>query len=167
MSRTLTAGDKPAPRTQPRQPADCADVVAGLWITLGALWMRGQRYGKVLAAMQQTRAKLDDPALRDHPKRPAAEARMEGWRLELRDIEVKAEPVRRGLQRQWDGLPERIHTFLRDSGGWPDESDGDTGKEVVNALWKMAIEGKPFPSGECPFALLITLGLTLIARSLG
>ncbi len=147
MSRTVTAGVKPEPR-QPRAHVDCADVVAGLWITLGALWMRGRRYGKVLGLMSDTRAKLEDPRLRNHPKRPAAEARMEGWRLELRDLEVTAEPYRRGVARQWDGMPNRIHQFLRDSGGWPEGSDG---KAVAAGLWRYAVEGKPWPSGECPF----------------
>ena len=148
VARVLTASAPQKPRTQPRTHVDCADVVAGLWLTLGALWMRGNRYGKVLAAMERTREKLADPALFDHPKRPAAEARMEGWRLELRDLEVQAEPYRRGLQRQWDGMPERIHRFLRDSGGWPEGGDG---KAVAQGLWRYAVEGKPWPGGECPF----------------
>lgn len=148
MARTLTASARETPRTQPRQTVDCADVVAGLWITLGALWMRGNRYGKVLRAMQRTREKLADPRLFDHPKRPDAEHRMEGWRLELRDLELQAEPYRRGLQRQWDGAPERVQRFLRDSGGWP---EGESGKEIAAGLWRYAVEGRAYPSGECPF----------------
>lgn len=151
MTRVLTASTRSEPRTQPSAAVDCADVVAGLWITLGALWMRGNRYGKVLRALQQTRARLDDPRLRDHPKRPDAEHRMEGWRLELRDLELQAEPYRRGVERQWDGMPERIHRFLRDSGGWPEAAEAGTGRDVANALWKMAVEGKPYVGGECPF----------------
>lgn len=156
MARTLTAS-----RAEPRQArayVDCADVVAGLWITLGKLWITGRRYGKVLGLMQSTREKLADPRLRDHPKRLAAEARMEGWRLELRKLEVQAEPFRRGVARQWDGTPKRIHRFLRDSGGWP---EGEAGKEIAAGLWRHAVEGKPWPGGECPFALLIGLWITM------
>ena len=162
MARTLTAGVKPEPRVQ-RAYVDCADVVAGLWITLGKLWMRGRRYGRVLALVADTRAKLNDPRLRDHPKRPAAEDRLEGWRLELRQLDVQAEPYRRGVARQWDGMPERVHRFLRDSGGWP---EGDDGKTVVAGLWRHAIEGKPWPGGECPFALLIGVGLAIAVGGL-
>ena len=151
MARVLTASE---PRKAPKGisgQVDCADVVAGLWITLVALWMQGQRYGTVLGLMQRTRERLNDPRLRDHPKRPDAEARMEGWRLELRDLDAQAEGKRRALQRQWDGMPQRVHRFLRDSGGWPEESESQTGRDMANALWKMAIEGKPFPQGECAF----------------
>ena len=164
MARTLSAGARAEPRQQSRAYVDCADVVAGLWITLGKLWMRGRRYGKVLAAMERTREKLADPALRDHPKRPDAEARMEGWRLELRDLDQQAEPYRKGLQRQWDGMPERVHRFLMDSGGWP---DGESGKEMAAGLWRYAVEGKPWPGGECPFLVLVGFGLALIAGGLG
>lgn len=164
MARTLTAGINPEPRQQ-RQPADCADVVAGLWITLEGLWLLGRRYGKVLKAMQTTREKLQDPRLRDHPKRPAAEGRLEGWRLELRDLDAKAEGKRKAFERQWDGTPERIHRFLRDSGGWP-EGGGD-GKGMANGLWRQVIEGGPWPNGECPFALLVCLGITLRLVGLG
>ena len=148
MTRTLTAGVRQEPRQQTRTYVDCADVVAGLWITLGKLWMPGRRYGTVLGLMADTRTRLADPALRDHPKRPAAEARMEGWRLELRDLEVKVEPYRRGVARQWDGIPERVHRFLRDSGGWP---EGEGGKEIAAGLWRYAVEDRPWPGGECPF----------------
>lgn len=145
MARTLTAQPKAAPRVR---DVDCADVVAGLWISVGGLWLLGRRYGKVMRDMQTTREKLADPRLKDHPKRPAAIDRLEGWRLELRDIDTKVEPIRRGLARQWDGLPRRIHEFLRDSGGWP-EADG--GREMANALWRQFVEGGPFPGGECPW----------------
>lgn len=145
MPRTITAGAKVPPRAK---EVDCADVVGGLWITLGYLWMKGQRYGKLVRAMHDTREKLADPALRDHPKRGAAEDRMEGWRIELRWIDEQKEPFRRGLERQWDAMPERVHQFLRDSGGWPEGKDG---REMASALWQYAIEGKPWPGGECPF----------------
>lgn len=148
MARTLTASTRTEPRKQPKTCVDCADVVAGLWITLSGLWLLGQRYRKVAAAVRQTRDKLADPALRDHPKRPAAEQRLEGWRLELRDLDAQAEGKRQALQRLWDGLPERIHRFLRDSGGWPDGSDG---REVARGLWRQVVEGGPWPGGECPF----------------
>lgn len=82
MTRTLTAGTRTEPRA-PRQPVDCADVVAGLWISVERMWLKAERYRKVVKAIRDTRAKLEDPRLRDHPKRPDAEARMEGWRLEL------------------------------------------------------------------------------------
>lgn len=147
MTRTLTASTRSEPRA-PRQTADCADVVAGLWITLERMWLLGQRYGKVLQALHEVRAKLADPRLRDHPKRPAAEDRAEGWRLTLRDIDAQAGPFRRGIERQWDGTPERIHRFLRDSGGWP---AGEGGREMAAGLWRYAVEGKPYPGGECPF----------------
>jgi len=159
VSRVLAASE---PRKTPRgtnSHVDCADVVAGLWITLGKLWLKGRRYGKVLGLMADTREKLNDPRLRDHPKRPAAEARMEGWRLELRDLEARAEPYRRGVARQWDGTPERIHRFLRDSGGWPEEPV--EGKRMADALWRYAVEGKPYPGGECNFALLVGFGLAI------
>lgn len=167
MSRTLTAGAKPEPRQQARSYVDCAEVVAGLWITLGNLWRPGRRYGAVLGLMADTRAKLADPALRDHPKRPAAEARMEGWRLELRRLEQQAEPYRKGVARQWDGIPERVRRFLRDSGGWPEAAEAGTGRDVANALWKMAVEGKPWPNGECPFVLLIGLSIALRLGGIG
>ena len=147
MTRTLTAGTRTEPRA-PRQPVDCADVVAGLWISVERMWLKAERYRKVVKAIRDTRAKLEDPRLRDHPKRPDAEARMEGWRLELRDLEVKAEPYRRGVARQWDGIPERVHRFLRDSGGWP---EGEGGKEIAAGLWRYAVEDRPWPGGECPF----------------
>lgn len=147
MARTLTAGAKAESRRQP-QSADCSEVVAGLWITLEGLWLLGQRYGVVLERMQTTRERLADPRLRDHPKRPEAEARMEGWRLELRDLEQRADGKRLAFARQWDGLPERIHRFLRDSGGWP---DAEGGKAMADALWRQAVGGGPYCGGECPF----------------
>lgn len=149
MARVLTASNAKSESRQPRQTVDCADVVAGLWISVERLWLSAERYRKLVNAVRETKAKLADPRLQNHPKRPAAVDRLEGWRLELRDIDAKAEPVRKGLARQWDGLPDRIHRFLRDSGGWPD--DAETGREMANALWKMAVEGKPFPQGECGF----------------
>lgn len=145
MARTLTAGVKAEPRSQ---PADCADVVAGLWISVERLWLAAIRYRKLVNAVKSTKAKLADPRLHDHPKRPAAEQRLMGWQMELRDIDVQVEPYRKGLARQWDGMPSRIHRFLRDSGGWP---EGETGREVANGLWRQAVEGGAYPGGECPF----------------
>lgn len=150
MARVLTASTRTEPRA-PRQPADCADVVAGLWISVERLWLAAPAYRKLLRDMRLTRERLADPRLQDHPKRGAAIDRLEGWRLELRDIDAKVEPVQKGLARQWDGLPSRIHQFLWDSGGWPKEAEHGTGRDVANALWKMAVEGKPFPQGECGF----------------
>lgn len=145
MPRTITAGAKVPPKVK---DVDCADVVGGLWITLGQMWMKGQRYGDVQRDLRKVSKRLADPHLFDHPLRPGYVVKVEEWRLELRDLDVKADPYRRGVERQWDGLPERIHQFLRESGGWPEGKDG---REMAIALWQYAIEGKPFPLGECPF----------------
>lgn len=144
MARTLTAGT----RTEPRQPVDCADVVAGLWITVERLWLKGRAYGDLQQDYRKVSKRLADPRLFEHPLRPGYVLKVEGWRLELRDIDAKAEPFRRGLERQWDGLPIRIHRFLRDSGGWPEGSDG---RAVANGLWRQAVEGGAYPGGECSF----------------
>ena len=145
MARTLTASTKQPPRVR---DVDCADVVAGLWITLADLWLLGKRYGKLVSYVRYTQGKLADPQLQNHPKRHGAELQLEEWQFTMRQAEGPAEVKRKALARQWDGLPERIHQFLRDSGGWPEGKDG---REMANGLWKMAVEGKPFPSGECGF----------------
>jgi len=47
-----------------------------------------------------------------------------------------------------------------------EQQEGSDGKEVAAGLWRHAVEGKPMPSGECPFALLMAVGLSLIVRSI-
>jgi hypothetical protein len=69
VSRTLTASPT-APRTPRTRDVDCAEVVAGFWITLGEVWRPGRRYGDVQRNLRKVSKRLADPRLFDHPLRP-------------------------------------------------------------------------------------------------
>lgn len=145
QSRRLIAG-----ATQERQDDGpyCAQVVAGLWRTVGDIYKQAARYQKRREAIDKTRDMLASPQYKQHPKRREAEHRIEAWRMELRAIDEQAKPLRRALERQWKMMPDHIIQFLKESGGWP---QGNTPQDVARDVWWSATRGAPWPGGECPW----------------
>lgn len=84
---------------------------------------RKRQAGMPHAVRSHLEPKLNDPALRDHPKRPEYAALYDTRALQIRVPRQKAEPFLREFAVIWERIPEaRREAIRRDETGWPQET---------------------------------------------
>ena len=97
------------------------------------------------ARLGRLEARLADPALAGHPRRPAAVARAASLRAGLEPLERAADEVMTGMAEAWERLPRSMRPE-------PRASDGLT---WAMRVWRDALEGPaervPDRLGEVPW----------------
>lgn len=166
MSRVLVAGAR-----TPRGEGPAAlmkrenEALAQFYGCLADLSLLAWQVRDLTNTNARLKPKLDDPALRDHPKRPEYVAAFETRDLQIRVLKQKADPFLREFAAIWQRLPEqRRERMYREETGFPQERQPVRLAHRVFA-W-MASSEFLWPSrSEAPFGWLVLFGAIGVLRA--
>lgn len=150
MSRTLVAGTR-APRTKrpPREEQELLDRFHGVMVDLS---MTASKIRALTEANARLEAKLNDPALMDHPKRAEHVARFHERELQIRVLHRHhADWYRREFAVIWQQLPEERREHIRTTEtGWPQQTSPAL---LARRVWDWVQSDEFWWPGttECPF----------------
>lgn len=105
----------------------------------------------LMVANDRLEPKLNDPALRDHPKRTEYVAAFETRAFQIRVLRQKADPFLREFALVWERLPEERRQHIRgNEDGWPCERNP---MALAHRVWRWMVSNAfVWPSkNECPF----------------